>query len=99
MSSDPVPDVPLLAGMGGVNSSESQSVHFGRKAIILSRDKNTDELIFFSPNYGYRNRRCCNTERVKQIQRLTLVLGNYKQISEELRMAGKGIHGRRSIYS
>ena len=43
MSGDPVPDVPLLAGMGGVNSSESQSVHFGRKAIILSRENNTKE--------------------------------------------------------
>ena len=44
MSGDPVPDVPLLAGMGGVNSSEYQSVHFGRKAIILTREKNTKEI-------------------------------------------------------
>ena len=52
MSSDPVPDVPLLAGMGGVNNSQSQSAHFGRKAIILSRDKNTDELISLAQTMG-----------------------------------------------
>ena len=52
MSGDPVPDVPLLAGMGGVNSSESQSVHFGRKGIILTREKNTKEMSSLAQTMG-----------------------------------------------
>ena len=52
MNGDPVPDVPLLAGMGGVNSSESQSIHFGRKAIILTRDKNTKEMMSLAQTMG-----------------------------------------------
>ena len=47
-----MPDVPLLAGMGGVNSSETQSIHFGRKAIILSRENNTKEMTSLAQTMG-----------------------------------------------
>ena len=52
MSGDPVPDVPLLAGMGGVNSSESQSIYFGRKAIILTRERNIKEMSSLAQTMG-----------------------------------------------
>ena len=89
MSGDPVPDVPLLAGMGGVNSSESQSIHFGRKAIILSRDKNTDELSSLAQTMGIEIVDVV-IQKGKANSKTYLGAGKLQQISEELRMAGKG---------
>ena len=89
MSSDPVPDVPLLAGMGGVNNSQSQSAHFGRKAIILSRDKNTDELISLAQTMGIEIVDVV-IQKGKANSKTYLGTGKLQEISEELRMAGKG---------
>ena len=89
MSSDPVPDVPLLAGMGGVNNSQSQSVHFGRKAIILSRDKNTDELISLAQTMGIEIVDVV-IQKGKANSKTYLGTGKLQEISEELRMSGKG---------
>ena len=91
MSSDPVPDVPLLAGMGGVNSSESHSVHFGRKAIIISRDKNTHELSSLAQTMGIEIVDVV-VQKGKANSKTYLGSGKLQQISEELQMAGKGHH-------
>lgn len=89
MSSDPVPDVPLLAGMGGVNNSQSQSIHFGRKAIILSRDKNIDELTSLAQTMGIEIVDVV-IQKGKANSKTYLGTGKLQEISEELRMAGKG---------
>ena len=89
MSGDPVPDVPLLAGMGGVDSSQSQSIHFGRKAIILSRDKNTDELSSLAQTMGIQIVDVV-IQKGKANSKTFLGSGKLQEISEELQMAGKG---------
>ena len=89
MSSDPVPDVPLLAGMGGVNSSESHSVHFGRKAIIISREKDTHELSSLAQTMGIEIVDVV-IQKGKANSKTYLGTGKLEQISEELRMASKG---------
>ena len=91
MSSDPVPDVPLLAGMGGVNSTESHSVHFGRKAIIISRDKNTHEFSSLAQTMGIEIVDVV-VQKGKPNSKTYLGTGKLQQISEELRMAGQGHH-------
>jgi|TARA_B100001996_G_C18668719_1_gene595861 GTP-binding protein HflX len=89
VSGDPVPDVPLLAGMGGVDSSQSQSIHFGRKAIILSRDKNTDELSSLAQTMGIQIVDVV-IQKGKANSKTFLGSGKLQEISEELQMAGKG---------
>ncbi len=89
MSGDPVPDVPLLAGMGGVDSSQSQSIHFGRKAIILSRDKNTEELSSLAHTMGIEIVDVV-IQKGKANSKTFLGSGKLQEISEELQMAGKG---------
>ena len=89
MSSDPVPDVPLLAGMGGVNNSQSQSIHSGRKAIILSRENNMNELSSLAQTMGIT---IVDTviQKGKPNSKTYLGTGKLREISEELQMAGKG---------
>ena len=84
-----MPDVPLLAGMGGVNSSETQSIHFGRKAIILSRENNTKEMTSLAQTMGIE---IVDTvfQKGKPNSNTYLGTGKLQEISEELSMAGKG---------
>ncbi len=89
VNGDPVPDVPLLAGMGGVNTSESQSVHFGRKAIILTREKNTKELTSLAQTMGIEIVDIV-LQKGKPNSNTYLGTGKLQEISEELKMAGKG---------
>ena len=89
MNGDPVPDVPLLAGMGGVNSSESQSIHFGRKAIILTRDKNTKEMMSLAQTMGIEIVDIV-LQKGKPNSHTYMGTGKLMEISEELGMSGKG---------
>ena len=89
MNGDPVPDVPLLAGMGGVNSSESQSIHFGRKAIILTREKNTKEMMSLAQTMGIEIVDIV-LQKGKPNSHTYMGTGKLMEISEELKMSGKG---------
>ena len=89
MNGDPVPDVPLLAGMGGVNSSESQSIYFGRKAIILTRDKNTKEMMSLAQTMGIEIVDIV-LQKGKPNSHTYMGTGKLMEISEELGMSGKG---------
>jgi len=89
VNGDPVPDVPLLAGMGGVNSSESQSIHFGRKAIILTREKNTKEMMSLAQTMGIEIVDIV-LQKGKPNSHTYMGTGKLMEISEELKMSGKG---------
>ena len=89
MNGDPVPDVPLLAGMGGMDSSRSQTAHAGRRAILLSRNDNTSEYESLASTLGIEIVDMI-TQRGKSNPRTYLGSGKLQEIAEEMEMSGPG---------
>ena len=89
MSGDPVPDVPLLAGMGGMNSSQHQTAHAGRRAILLSRNDDTGEYESLASTLGIEIVAKI-IQRGKPNPRSYLGSGKLQEIAEEMEMSGPG---------
>lgn len=89
MNGDPVPDVPLLAGMGGMNSSQYQTAHAGRRAILLSRNDDTSEYESLASTLGIEIVDKI-FQRGKPNPRSYLGSGKLQEIAEEMVMSGPG---------
>ena len=89
MNGDPVPDVPLLAGMGGMNSSQYQTAHAGRRAILLSRNDDTGEYESLASTLGVEIVDKI-IQRGKPNPRSYLGSGKLQEIAEEMVMSGPG---------
>ena len=89
MNGDPVPDVPLLAGMGGMNSSQHQTAHAGRRAILLSRNDDTGEYESLASTLGVEIVAKI-IQRGKPNPRSYLGSGKLQEIAEEMEMSGPG---------
>lgn len=89
MNGDPVPDVPLLAGMGGMNSSQHQTAHAGRRAILLSRNDDTGEYESLASTLGVEIVDKI-IQRGKPNPRSYLGSGKLQEIAEEMEMSGPG---------
>jgi|TARA_B100001105_G_scaffold251541_1_gene241457 GTP-binding protein HflX len=89
VSGDPVPDVPLLAGMGGMNSSQYQTAHAGRRAILLSRNDDTGEYESLASTLGIEIVDKI-IQRGKPNPRSYLGSGKLQEIAEEMEMSGPG---------
>ena len=89
MNGDPVPDVPLLAGMGGMNSSLHQTAHAGRRAILLSRNDDTGEYESLASTLGVEIVDKI-IQRGKPNPRSYLGSGKLQEIAEEMEMSGPG---------
>ena len=89
MNGDPVPDVPLLAGMGGMNSSQYQTAHAGRRAILLSRNDDTGEYESLASTLGVEIVDKV-IQRGKPNPRSYLGSGKLQEIAEEMVMSGPG---------
>jgi len=84
-----VPDVPLLAGMGGMNSSQYQTAHAGRRAILLSRNDDTGEYESLASTLGIEIVDKI-IQRGKPNPRSYLGSGKLQEIAEEMEMSGPG---------
>jgi GTP-binding protein HflX len=89
VNGDPVPDVPLLAGMGGMNSSQYQTAHAGRRAILLSRNDDTSEYESLASTLGIEIVDKI-FQRGKPNPRSYLGSGKLQEIAEEMVMSGRG---------
>jgi GTP-binding protein HflX len=89
VNGDPVPDVPLLAGMGGMNSSQYQTAHAGRRAILLSRNDDTSEYESLASTLGIEIVDKI-FQRGKPNPRSYLGSGKLQEIAEEMVMSGPG---------
>ncbi len=49
---EPVPDVPLLAGSGGLLSDDTTLSHADRRAVLLTRDADTEEFEALAATLG-----------------------------------------------
>lgn len=84
-----MPDVPLLAGMGGMNSSQYQTAHAGRRAILLSRNDDTGEYESLASTLGIEIVDKI-IQRGKPNPRSYLGSGKLQEIAEEMEMSGPG---------
>jgi len=86
---DPTPDVPLLAGMAGLDAGRSQTSHQNRRALLLTRETDTAEFEALAATLGIN---IVETifQRGKPAPRVHLGRGKIEEIAEQMGMRNEG---------